>query len=98
MAEKASYHWCSETYRLEKPFWYWHQNPLEQEEPRPCLKYKWIGLCLRLSVDHPEKSDELEILNPMSHYTTPTISPVISKEELMRASDLSGSDLCGRKN
>lgn len=77
-----------ETYRLEKPFLVLAtQNPLEQEGTYALPEAQMDRFMFKIIVNYPEKSDELEILNRMSHNTSPTISPVISKEELMRASD-----------
>lgn len=62
------------------------QNPLEQEGTYPLPEAQMDRFMFKIHVDYPTKSDELEIVNRMGNNARHEIQPVISKEELMRAS------------
>ena len=77
-----------ESYRLELPFLVLAtQNPLEQEGTYPLPEAQMDRFMFKINVGYPAKGDELEILNRMGQNEKPKISPVISKEDLLRASD-----------
>jgi len=77
-----------ESYRLENPFLVLAtQNPLEQEGTYPLPEAQMDRFMFKINVGYPAKGDELEILNRMGKNDKPKISPVISKEDLLRASE-----------
>jgi MoxR-like ATPase len=77
-----------ESYKLERPFLVLAtQNPLEQEGTYPLPEAQMDRFMFKIHVDYPTKSDELEIVNRMGRDQRHEIQPVISREELMRASD-----------
>ncbi len=77
-----------ETYQLENPFLVLAtQNPLEQEGTYPLPEAQMDRFMFKIDVSYPTKSDELEIVNRMSANQKYEIQPVISKEDLLRASN-----------
>lgn len=75
-----------ETYKLDKPFLVLAtQNPVEQEGTYPLPEAQMDRFMFKIVVHYPSKREELEILNKMSVDEQPTVNPVISKEELVRA-------------
>lgn len=74
------------TYKLEVPFLVLAtQNPLEQEGTYPLPEAQMDRFMFKILVDYPSKAEELEIMNRMGQDKQPTIEPVISREDLMRA-------------
>lgn len=74
------------TYRLEMPFLVLAtQNPLEQEGTYPLPEAQMDRFMFKINVVYPGKADELEIMNRMGTDRPPEIRAVISKEELLRA-------------
>ncbi len=74
------------TYKLENPFLVLAtQNPLEQEGTYPLPEAQMDRFMFKILVDYPTKAEELEILNRMGQDSRPTIEPVITREELLRA-------------
>ncbi len=61
------------------------QNPLEQEGTYPLPEAQMDRFMFKIHVDYPTKTDELEILNRMSKNQKPEIKPVITREDLLRA-------------
>ncbi len=77
-----------ESYKLENPFLVLAtQNPLEQEGTYPLPEAQMDRFMFKINVKYPTKGDELEILNRMGRNEKPKINPVITKEDLLRASD-----------
>ena len=77
------------TYRLEKPFLVLAtQNPLEQEGTYPLPEAQMDRFMFKILVDYPNKGEELEIMNRMATDETPTVNSVISKENLLRAREM----------
>ncbi|MBX3017950.1 MAG: MoxR family ATPase [Bdellovibrionaceae bacterium] len=77
-----------ESYKLERPFLVLAtQNPLEQEGTYPLPEAQMDRFMFKIHVDYPTKSDELEIVNRMGRDERHEIQPIISREELLRASD-----------
>ncbi|MCB0357929.1 MAG: MoxR family ATPase, partial [Bdellovibrionales bacterium] len=75
------------TYKLERPFLVLAtQNPLEQEGTYPLPEAQMDRFMFKINVVYPSKSEELEILNKMSVDDIPKVEPVITKEELLKAS------------
>lgn len=76
------------TYPLERPFLVLAtQNPLEQEGTYPLPEAQMDRFMFKINVTYPTKTEEFEILNKMATDKQPTITAVISKEELMRAKE-----------
>lgn len=74
------------TYKLESPFLVLAtQNPLEQEGTYPLPEAQMDRFMFKINVGYPTKADELEIMNRMGQDKQPSIEPVISREDLMRA-------------
>ena len=77
-----------ESYKLENPFLVLAtQNPLEQEGTYPLPEAQMDRFMFKINVKYPSKGDELEILNRMGRNEKPKINPVITKEDLLRASE-----------
>lgn len=76
------------SYKLENPFLVLAtQNPLEQEGTYPLPEAQMDRFMFKVNVDYPTKSEEIEIVNRMAKNEKYKIQPVISKEDLLRASD-----------
>jgi len=74
------------TYILETPFLVLAtQNPLEQEGTYPLPEAQMDRFMFKLLVTYPSKSEEMKILENMSREQAPSISTVVSKEELLEA-------------
>ncbi|MCJ8275302.1 MAG: MoxR family ATPase [Bdellovibrionales bacterium] len=77
------------TYGLEKPFLVLAtQNPLEQEGTYPLPEAQMDRFMFKILVDYPNKGEELEIMNRMATDDTPSVNSVISKENLLRAREM----------
>lgn len=77
-----------QSYKLENPFLVLAtQNPLEQEGTYPLPEAQMDRFMFKINVVYPTKGDELEILNRMGMNGRPTVSPVITKEDLLRVSE-----------
>jgi len=61
------------------------QNPIEQEGTYPLPEAQVDRFMLRLSVDYPSREDELRIMRRMSTGPEPTVEPVVTPEEILRA-------------
>ncbi len=76
------------SYKLENPFLVLAtQNPLEQEGTYPLPEAQMDRFMFKINVGYPTKADELEIVNRMGINNKPVIQPVITKEDLLRASN-----------
>lgn len=76
------------SYKLENPFLVLAtQNPLEQEGTYPLPEAQMDRFMFKVNVEYPTKSEEIEIVNRMAKNEKYKIQPVITKEDLMRASD-----------
>lgn len=74
------------TYKLESPFLVLAtQNPLEQEGTYPLPEAQMDRFMFKIIVDYPNKADEIEIMNRMGTDNAPTMTSVITKEELVKA-------------
>lgn len=77
-----------QSYKLAHPFLVLAtQNPLEQEGTYPLPEAQMDRFMFKIHVDYPTKSDELEIVNRMGQNEKHEIQPVISREDLLRASN-----------
>lgn len=77
-----------QSYKLENPFLVLAtQNPLEQEGTYPLPEAQMDRFLFKINVKYPTKGDELEILNRMGRNEKPKINPVITREDLLRASE-----------
>jgi MoxR-like ATPase len=77
-----------ESYKLENPFLVLAtQNPLEQEGTYPLPEAQMDRFMFKINVGYPTKAEELEIVNRMGRNEKPQIQPVITKEDLLRASE-----------
>lgn len=76
-----------QTYRLDSPFLVLAtQNPLEQEGTYPLPEAQMDRFMFKINVTYPTRNEELEILSRMGSGAKPEIQPVITREELLRAS------------
>lgn len=76
------------SYKLENPFLVLAtQNPLEQEGTYPLPEAQMDRFMFKVHVDYPSKVEELEIVTRMARNEKPKIQAVISKEDLLKASD-----------
>jgi len=64
------------------------QNPIEQEGTYPLPEAQVDRFMLKVMVDYPKPEDELLILDRMTNTVLPTINPVVSPEEILRARDM----------
>jgi MoxR-like ATPase len=77
------------TYGLEKPFLVLAtQNPLEQEGTYPLPEAQMDRFMFKIVVHYPNKGEELEIMNRMATDDVPGVTSVISKENLLRAREM----------
>lgn len=75
------------SYKLASPFLVLAtQNPLEQEGTYPLPEAQMDRFMFKINVVYPAKGEELEILNRMGSNERPEVNAVISKEDLLRAS------------
>lgn len=76
------------SYKLQNPFLVLAtQNPLEQEGTYPLPEAQMDRFMFKINVGYPTKIEELEIMNRMGRNEKPQIQPVITREDLLRASD-----------
>ena len=74
------------TFPLDDPFLVLAtQNPIEQEGTYPLPEAQVDRFMLKLSVDYPNKDEEVEILRRVAGGPMPEVSPVITPEEILRA-------------
>lgn len=77
------------SYKLENPFLVLAtQNPLEQEGTYPLPEAQMDRFMFKINVGYPTKADEIEIVNRMGKSERPEIKSVITKEDLLRVSQL----------
>lgn len=76
------------SYKLENPFLVLAtQNPLEQEGTYPLPEAQMDRFMFKINVGYPTKAEELEIVNRMGINEKPVVESVITKEDLLRASN-----------
>ncbi len=74
------------TFPLDDPFLVLAtQNPIEQEGTYPLPEAQVDRFMLKLSVDYPDKDEEVEILRRVAGGPMPEVSPVVTPEEILLA-------------
>ncbi len=74
------------TFPLEAPFLVLAtQNPIEQEGTYPLPEAQVDRFMLKLSVEYPNREEELQIMRRMSTGPDEEINPVVGPEEILRA-------------
>jgi MoxR-like ATPase len=75
-----------ETFYLDDPFLVLAtQNPIEQEGTYPLPEAQIDRFMLKLLIGYPNKEEELEIMRRMTRKEIPTVSPVVTPEEIIKA-------------
>ncbi len=78
-----------ETFKLPSPFLVLAtQNPIEQEGTYPLPEAQVDRFMLKLSVGYPNRDEELEIMRRMTRKDIPTVKPVVTPEEILRAKEV----------
>lgn len=78
-----------ESYKLDHPFLVLAtQNPLEQEGTYPLPEAQMDRFMFKINVTYPSKAEELEIISRLGQNQKPTLSTVISREQLLKAVDV----------
>lgn len=77
------------TFSLEEPFLVLAtQNPIEQEGTYPLPEAQVDRFMLKLKITYPNKNEEKQILERMSHGKEPSVNPVIEPKEIFRLREL----------
>jgi MoxR-like ATPase len=77
------------TFPLEEPFMVLAtQNPIEQEGTYPLPEAQVDRFMLKLKVTYPTKGEEREIMDRVNLLHETRVSPVISKQEVLRAREV----------
>lgn len=75
-----------ETFALPQPFLVMAtQNPIEQEGTYPLPEAQVDRFMLKVVVDYPKKEEERQIIRMNNSGEFPTVNPVISPEDIVRA-------------
>lgn len=78
-----------ETFKLEEPFLVLAtQNPIEQEGTYPLPEAQVDRFMLKIVIGYPTKEDERQIIRENISGTFPTVNPVVSTDDIIRARDL----------
>ncbi len=64
------------------------QNPIEQEGTYPLPEAQVDRFMLKVKVDYPTRSEERLIIDRMTGATLPTINPVVTPGDILRARDM----------
>ena len=64
------------------------QNPIEQEGTYPLPEAQVDRFMLKVKVDYPNRSEERLIIDRMTGVALPTINPVVSPSDILRAREL----------
>ena len=74
------------TFKLDDPFLVLAtQNPIEQEGTYPLPEAQIDRFMLKLSVDYPDKDEEVEILRRVAGGPMPEASPVVTAADILKA-------------
>ena len=74
------------TFKLEEPFLVLAtQNPIEQEGTYPLPEAQVDRFMLKVKIDYPSQQDEREIIRRNISGDAPSVSAVVSTEEILRA-------------
>jgi MoxR-like ATPase len=77
------------TFKMDAPFVVLAtQNPIEQEGTYPLPEAQVDRFMLKLKVSYPTREEEKAIMERMSGDVAPTISPVVTPEEIQRAAGI----------
>ena len=77
------------TYQLEEPFMVLAtQNPIEQEGTYPLPEAQMDRFMLKLRITYPSRAEEREIMDRVDVLHAPTVSPVVSREEIVAAREV----------
>ncbi len=77
------------TYRLEEPFMVLAtQNPIEQEGTYPLPEAQMDRFMLKLRITYPSRAEEREIMDRVDVLHARTVSPVVSREEIVAAREV----------
>jgi len=75
-----------QTHKLPVPFLVLAtQNPIEQEGTYPLPEAQVDRFMLKIKVDYPNKAEERRIMDRMTVGAVPTVQPVVSPEDILRA-------------
>jgi MoxR-like ATPase len=75
-----------QTYPLSEPFLVLAtQNPIEQEGTYPLPEAQVDRFMLKVKIDYPNKQDEREIIRRNMTGDNPSVSPVVSIEDILKA-------------
>ncbi len=78
-----------ETYRLPDPFLVMAtQNPIEQEGTYPLPEAQVDRFMLKVVVTYPKKEEERQIIRMNNSGEFPTVNPVVSPEDIVRAREV----------
>jgi MoxR-like ATPase len=73
------------TYHLDEPFFVLAtQNPIEQEGTYPLPEAQLDRFLLKILVNYPSTTDELEIINRFTKYDIPDVNQIIDKNTLLQ--------------
>jgi MoxR-like ATPase len=76
-------------FHLDLPFFVLAtQNPLEQEGTYTLPEAQLDRFMFKIHVDYPSEREEIDIMRSVTGSSTPAISPVLSKEEIVGLQDL----------
>ena len=74
------------TFKLEEPFLVLAtQNPIEQEGTYPLPEAQVDRFMLKVKIDYPNQQDEREIIRRNMTGSTPSVTAVVTTEEILRA-------------
>ncbi len=77
------------TYRMETLFLVLAtQNPIEQEGTYPLPEAQVDRFMLKVKVDYPSREEERIIMDRMTGATLPTVNPVVSPVDILRAREM----------
>jgi len=77
------------TYRMETLFLVLAtQNPIEQEGTYPLPEAQIDRFMLKVKVDYPSREEERIIMDRMTGATLPTVNPVVSPVDILRAREM----------
>jgi len=77
------------TFPLEEPFMVLAtQNPIEQEGTYPLPEAQVDRFMLKLKVTYPTKAEEREIMNRVDLLHESSVSPVVTKQEVLKAREV----------
>ena len=77
------------TYELDKPFFVFAtQNPIELEGTYPLPEAQLDRFMFHIRMEHLEEAEEMEVVRSTTNDIEPELTPVVSKEDLIRFQEL----------